>query len=435
MADVKITALPLSGTLVPASDPLPIVNGGNTTQTTPAAIVTAALNATPVTPSQGGTGLTALGTGVATFLGTPSAVNLKAAVTDDTGSGALVFATSPTLVTPTLGAATATTVLTGATASLTDFPNAKVIGSTDNTGNTHSYNIGVVGEALASSSDANIWGVGVYGVGASNGATRSAGVVGDGSVVNATDAGSAVGVRGYSTDTHTGGANIGLYTEASGSTTANYALYMNAGNIYSNNTQTWTLGGNLTFAGGRNIITSGDILPSADNTISLGSASLRWNSVHIGPGSLFLQDTNDAGLNVEITVTDGVLLVNGSTTFQVGNIRITDPTPGNPTIAAINGDPLYLNGDIVSISDTAATGRLTVGQGGIAMNSDATNVTVTDGTIKLEGANVPAHSYGVAGDEAGMVAFNQTYMYYCTANYVNTSTDIWKRIAWSGARW
>jgi hypothetical protein len=48
---------------------------------------------------------------VATFLATPSSANLKAAVTDETGSGgALVFATSPTLVTPIIGAATATSL-------------------------------------------------------------------------------------------------------------------------------------------------------------------------------------------------------------------------------------------------------------------------------------------------------------------------------------
>lgn len=53
--------------------------------------------------ASGGTGLTALGTGVQTWLATPSSANLAAAVTDETGSGALVFATSPTLVTPALG--------------------------------------------------------------------------------------------------------------------------------------------------------------------------------------------------------------------------------------------------------------------------------------------------------------------------------------------
>jgi len=56
------------------------------------------------------TGVSGLGADVATFLGTPSSANLAAAVTDETGSGALVFATSPTLVTPVLGTASATNV-------------------------------------------------------------------------------------------------------------------------------------------------------------------------------------------------------------------------------------------------------------------------------------------------------------------------------------
>jgi len=60
--------------------------------------------------ANGGTGITSLGTGVATFLGTPSGANLAATVTDETGTGNLVFATSPTLVTPVLGVATATSI-------------------------------------------------------------------------------------------------------------------------------------------------------------------------------------------------------------------------------------------------------------------------------------------------------------------------------------
>jgi hypothetical protein len=53
--------------------------------------------------ANGGTGIASLGAGIATFLGTPSSSNLAAAVTDETGSGSLVFANSPTLVTPALG--------------------------------------------------------------------------------------------------------------------------------------------------------------------------------------------------------------------------------------------------------------------------------------------------------------------------------------------
>jgi hypothetical protein len=52
------------------------------------------------------------------FLNSPSSANLRAAVTDETGTGALVFADTPTLVTPNIGAATGTSLAaTGAVTS------------------------------------------------------------------------------------------------------------------------------------------------------------------------------------------------------------------------------------------------------------------------------------------------------------------------------
>lgn len=62
------------------------------------------------------TGIAGLGTGIATFLATPSSANLLSAVTDETGTGTLVFSTSPTLITPNIGVATGTSFnsLTGA---------------------------------------------------------------------------------------------------------------------------------------------------------------------------------------------------------------------------------------------------------------------------------------------------------------------------------
>ena len=59
------------------------------------------------------TGVSGLAANIATFLAIPSSANLAAALTDDTGSGAAVFATSPVLVTPSLGAATATSIVVG----------------------------------------------------------------------------------------------------------------------------------------------------------------------------------------------------------------------------------------------------------------------------------------------------------------------------------
>lgn len=44
------------------------------------------------------------------FLANPTSANLRAAVSDETGTGSLVFATSPTLVTPNLGVASSTSI-------------------------------------------------------------------------------------------------------------------------------------------------------------------------------------------------------------------------------------------------------------------------------------------------------------------------------------
>ena len=56
------------------------------------------------------TGISGLGTGVATFLATPSSSNLAAALTDEAGSGTVAFTTSPSFTTPDIGVATATSV-------------------------------------------------------------------------------------------------------------------------------------------------------------------------------------------------------------------------------------------------------------------------------------------------------------------------------------
>ena len=56
------------------------------------------------------TGISGLGTGVATFLATPSSANLASALTDESGSSTVAFTNSPTLVTPVLGAAKATSI-------------------------------------------------------------------------------------------------------------------------------------------------------------------------------------------------------------------------------------------------------------------------------------------------------------------------------------
>jgi hypothetical protein len=140
MSNVAITALPVA-TSAATSDVLPIVQGGVTKQLTNTLLFTSPTLVTPAlgTPTsgvltnctglpianttgtlavaKGGTGITSFGTGIDTFLGTPSSANLRAALTDETGTGVAVFATSPTittptLVTPVLGVATGTSLST-----------------------------------------------------------------------------------------------------------------------------------------------------------------------------------------------------------------------------------------------------------------------------------------------------------------------------------
>lgn len=120
------------------------------------------------------------------------------------------------------------------------FANAKFVSNQYASVSDEGHNIGIFGAAQATLNSATIFGYGLYGHGYTNGSARSGGVVGEGKVTATGDTGSAIGIRGYATDTHAGGLNIGLYGNASGGS-ANYALYMEAGQIYSSISQVWTI--------------------------------------------------------------------------------------------------------------------------------------------------------------------------------------------------
>ena len=190
--------------------------------------------------SKGGTGISSFGTGIATFLGTPSSANLRSALTDETGTGSAVFATSPTLVTPALGTPSSGTVtnLTG-TASINI--NGTVGATTASTGAftslTASTTLGVTGVSTLTGG-AVVQGLTV-GLGA--GAVSTNTVLGASALAANTSGGgnTAVGQQALQANT-TAGSNTAvgqqsLFTNTTGSqNTANgvYSLYYNSTGSY-----------------------------------------------------------------------------------------------------------------------------------------------------------------------------------------------------------
>ena len=97
------------------------------------------------------TGVSGLGSGAATFLATPSSANFAALLTDETGTGANVFATSPTLVTPVLG-----TPQSGTLTNCTGLPISGLTASTSTALGVGSIELGDASDTTLSRSAAGV---------------------------------------------------------------------------------------------------------------------------------------------------------------------------------------------------------------------------------------------------------------------------------------
>jgi hypothetical protein len=86
-----------------------------------------------------------------------------------------------------------------------------------------------------------------------------------------------------------------------------------------------TVGGNPIHIHAESVIYDHNIIPSEDNTFTIGSPEYRWQSIHIGPGTIFVTDQT-LGTDAGLTVDNGVLQINGANQLQVGQLKFVDNT-------------------------------------------------------------------------------------------------------------
>jgi hypothetical protein len=121
------TAVSLGGSISLPGDIEGVTAGTGLTGGGTSGTVTIALS-TPVSAANGGTGISSLGTGVATWLGTPTSDNLRTVVSDETGSGVLVFNGAPTLTGTVVASGDINMTASGGFGSVKDYQTLNLMG-------------------------------------------------------------------------------------------------------------------------------------------------------------------------------------------------------------------------------------------------------------------------------------------------------------------
>jgi hypothetical protein len=145
-------------------------------------------------------------------------------------------------------------------------------------------------------------------------------------------------------------------------------------------------GSTLTNINAANINNYGNIIPTADNTYFLGNSTNRWANLWLGPGTIYITDTANTANTAELTVSNGVLQVNGATGLQSnlvsGSSAITLANSGNITMTVAG------TSNVLSVNDLgfttngyfSAVGNISCG------NLRTTGIVLSSGTIA--GANI-----------------------------------------------
>ena len=69
-------------------------------------------------------------------------------------------------------------------------------------------------------------------------------------------------------------------------------------------------------------VVSGNLIPTKDNVFTLGTETLRWKGLQLGPGTLFIQDRT-TGKQAALTVVGGALQIDGATSIKIGATQLT----------------------------------------------------------------------------------------------------------------